>query len=414
MTDKINNVIKMEDRKPDAIDELNKKIIETSDTIDLEASIWNKPLNLPKLIDDEPSPQKWFIKDRILAARGAVVSGIGGSSKTRYVIHLAIGACLGKLPWDWEIEQTGRAVLVLTEDTADEFHRLIHKMCLSFELTRADKIKLYNRLIVYPLAGEQSILLKKDNHGNLEPSKLFEDLVATIHKQNAQGDIVFIGLDPAISLTEGDELNQTHQRRLGKIADDLAINTNTAVMLVAHAAKNPKEDLESHGARGGGALVDMVRGEFVMRNMTKKEAIKAKVSAEDRPRFVQLKGVKGNLMPASFYVPVWLQRDNYGNLEPADLDFNPDDTNCIGTKEKKAHEVLIEICKDGVKPKLKQWMEALIEINTIKKTKKQKAQEKEMHDIRKRLFEAGMIKKDGHGVWIPEVEDEGRDFDFND
>jgi RecA-family ATPase len=408
MTDK---VINMEAKKADVIDKLNSKLIETSDTIATEESIWNRPLNLPNLVDAEPLPLKWFIKDRIVAGRGVVVSGIGGSSKTRYVIHLAVGACLGKLPWDWEVAQTGRAILVLTEDTADEFHRLIHNMCLSSELTRADKIKLYDRLIVYPLAGKQSILLQKDKHGNLEPSQLFNDLVTTIQKQE---DIVFIGLDPALSLTDGEEIDQSHQRRLGKMADDLAVKTGSTVMLVAHAAKNLKEEITSHNSRGGGALVDAVRGEFVMRNMTKKEAHNAKVSAEDRPRIVQLVGVKGNMLPPSAYIPVWLQRDQYGNLEATDIEFNPDDTNCIGTKEKKAHEVLIEICKDGVKPKLKQWMEALIEINTIKKTKKQKAQEKEMHDIRKRLFEAGMIKKDGHGIWIPEVEDEGRDFDFND
>lgn len=411
MTDKINNVIKMEDRKPDAIDELNKKIIETSDTIDLEASIWNRPLNLPSLVDVEPEPQKWFIKDRIVAGRGVVVSGIGGSSKTRFVIHLAVGACLGKLPWDWEVAQTGRAVLVLTEDTAEEFHRLIHNMCLSFELTRADKIKLYEKLVVYPLAGEQSILLKKDNHGNLEPSQLFKELVTTIQKQE---DIVFIGLDPALSLTDGEEIDQSHQRRLGKMADDLAIKTNSTVMLVAHAAKNLKEEVTSHNSRGGGALVDAVRGEFVMRNMTKQEAHKAKVSPGDRPRIVQLVGVKGNMLPPSAYIPVWLQRDQYGNLEPADLDFNPDDVDCIGRKEKDALNALVEICKDGIKPKLKQWMEALIEAGIIKKNKKQKAQEKEMHEIRKKLFDAGMIKRDGHGIWIPEEEDEERDFDFND
>ncbi len=37
-----------------------------------------------------------------------------------------------------------------------------------------------------------------------------------------------------------------------------------------------------------------------------------------------------------------------------------------------------------------------------------------MHEIRKRLFDAEMIKKEGHGVWIPEDSGDEYDFDFND
>lgn len=374
-------------------------------------SIFDEPMNLPALLNIEPKPQKWFVRDRIPAGRGAVVSGIGGSSKTRLVIHLAVGACLGCLPWDWEVAQTGRAILVLTEDTEEEFHRVIHNMCLSLAITQDEKSKLYEGLIIYPLAGKQSILLSKNISGILEPSQLFHDLTNYIQQQ---GDIVFVGLDPALSLTDGEEIDQSHQRRLGKMADDLAVLTGATVMLVAHAAKNLKEEITSHNSRGGGALVDAVRGEFVMRNMTRKEAQKAKVSDEDRHRIVQLVGVKGNMLPPGAYIPVWLQRDQFGNLEPAELDFNPASSDCVGRKEKDALNMLVDICQDGTKPKLKQWMLAVIEAGIIKKTKKQKAQQQEMHEIRKRLFDAGMIKRAGHGVWIPEDSGDESDFDFND
>jgi len=59
-------------------------------------------------------------------------------------------------------------------------------------------------------------------------------------------------------------------------------------------------------------------------------------------------------------------------------------------------------------------MLACVEAGIIKKTKTQKAQQQEMHEIRKRLFDAEMIKKEGHGVWIPEDSGDEYDFDFND
>ncbi|MDD5526772.1 MAG: AAA family ATPase [Candidatus Omnitrophica bacterium] len=374
--------------------------------------IWDAPLDLPSLLDTEPEEINWFIKQRLIAGRGAVVSGVGGSSKTTLIKQLAVGAVLGRLPWDWEINTPGRALLCLTEDTPAEAHRAFHNACLALELTYAEKKKVYENVIIYPLAGEDVILLRKNSKNSLENSPLFDALVKKIQ---SIGNCVFVGLDPALSLTDGDELDQGHQRRLGKMCDNLAVLTGSTVMLVAHAPKSQKEEITSHNSRGGGALVDAVRTEFVMRTMTSKEAVKAKISdPEERFRHVQLVSVKGNFLPPAAYNPVWLRRDNFGMLHGAELDFNPASSDCIGKKEKDALNVLIEICQDGTKPKLNKWMLACVEAGIIKKTKTQKAQQQEMHEIRKRLFDAEMIKKEGHGVWIPEDSGDEYDFDFND
>ena len=385
----------------DGISKVEKQIEELS-------NIWKNPMSLTTLVDVEPSPQKWFIQDRIVAGRGVVVSGIGGSSKSRFLIHLAIGACIGDIPWNWEVVQTGRALLVLTEDTEEDFHRMLHNICLSLDITQDEKRTLYQKLIIYPLAGQEVSLLGKNKSGKLEPSDLFKDLVRFIQET---GDIVFIGLDPALSITDGDDMDQSHQRRLGKMTDDLAVLTGAVVMLVAHASKNLKEEITSHNSRGGGALVDAVRGEFVMRNMTRNEARRAKVSEEDRHKIVQLVGVKGNMLPPSAFIPVWLLRDQYGNLKPAEIEFNMD-VDSIGKREQDALKILIEMNNGGIMVKLGEWKKALIEAGIIKKTKKQKNQDQEMFIIRKKLFDAGMIKSESRGIWIPD--DSGNDFGFDD
>jgi hypothetical protein len=373
---------------------------------------WDAPLDLPALLDVEPEEIQWFIKKRLIAGRGAVVSGVGGSSKTTLIKQLAVGAVLGRLPWDWEIVTPGRALLVLTEDTKEEAHRALHNACLALDLTYEEKCAVYGGVLIYPLAGDDAILLKKNSKNSLENSPLFESLVRKIQ---SMGDCVFVGLDPALSLTDGDELDQGHQRRLGKMCDNLAVLTGTTVMLVAHAPKSQKEEITSHNSRGGGALVDAVRTEFVMRTMTLKESLKAKITdQEERFRHVQLVSVKGNFLPPAAYNPVWLRRDDFGMLHGAELDFNPASPDCVGKKEKDALNVLIEIRQDGTTPKLNQWMLACIEAGIIKKSKTQKAQQQEMHGIRKKLFDAGMIKNSGHGVWIPEDCSGEPDFDFND
>ena len=53
--------------------------------------IWDTPLDLPSLFNTEPEEIRWFIKKRLISGRGAVVSGIGGSSKTTLIKQLAVG-----------------------------------------------------------------------------------------------------------------------------------------------------------------------------------------------------------------------------------------------------------------------------------------------------------------------------------
>jgi len=371
--------------------------------------IWNEPLNLPALIDKIPPDQQWFIADRIPAGRGCVCSGIGGSSKTTFMKQLAIGAVLKRLPWDWEVATSGRALLCLTEDTEEEAFRSIHFMCEAMDLTRYEKEKVYNGLILFPLAGEDVILLRKTNTNTLETSDLFKSLVEKIQEM---GDCVFVGLDPALSLTDGDEQDQSDQRRLGKMCDNLAVLTGAAVMLICHAAKNFKEEISSHNSRGASSLIDAVRSEFVLRTMTRKEAKKAKlIDAEERFRHVQLVATKGNHLPPGAYLPVWLRRGDWGVLQESDISFS-DGSDGITGVDREALKVLDELCQTGSSVKLNDWRNALIEAKLIK-AGSAKTQETRMFRIRKNLYDNGLIQSPKRGYWEPDPA-EADVHDFND
>jgi len=369
--------------------------------------IWDNPATLTPFIDTEPKPLNWFIQDRVLMGRGMVITGIGGSSKTRFLYHMGAGAALGRLPWDWDIKGQGRSVLVLTEDVFEDLHRTIHNLCLSLDASFKEKRLIYESIIPYPLAGQDIKLLSKTKSGTLEKSNLFYSLA---NKINSIGNVVFVGLDPALSLTDGDELDQGHQRALGKMADDLAVQTGAVCALVTHATKGSmfKDELTSHNSRGGGAITDAVRAEYVMRTMIGKEAVKAKLeSQEERFRHVQLVGTKGNYLPPSAYIPIWLRRDDYGMLSQADISME-DDTG-PSKKEMEALEALREI-SGGCEVSLKDWRDKLIEMSLIKEGTKEN-QKKIMDRIRKRLNDCGYIQKgNGRGFWKITQEDNFLDF----
>lgn len=309
------------------------------------------PLDLACLMERTPPAVSFFVRDKMPLARGVLITGLGGSSKTRLIYHLALGGVLGRLPFDWQVERTGKAFLLLTEDVPEDVHRILHSMTRGLGLTPDEKAVVADNLIIHPLAGQDVKLLVKTPAGVLEKSPLFSEVTETI---KALGDVVFVGIDPALGVTEGDELDQNHQRSLGKMADDLAIATGATVALVSHATKGSlgQDELTSHSSRGGGAITDAVRAEYVLRNMTAKEATKAGIcDLEERRRYVQLSATKGNTLPPTAFVPIWLRRDDTGCLLGSDLQSGADvnggaEDTLFPAKMKAAMEVLQGLCAE--------------------------------------------------------------------
>ncbi len=367
------------------------------------AKAWGfEPLDTAKLIDTEPEAIEFLIKDRIQLGRGILTTGVGGSSKSRLLYHLAIGAAIGRLPWAWEVSRTGSSLLVLTEDTEGDVHRTLWGTCRAMGLSAEERGLVAKHVICYPLAGQDCRLLGVDSKTNaLVPNGLFKGLEDEILER---GNVVFVGLDPALSLTPGDEMNQGHQRALGKMADDLAVRTQAAVMLVAHASKGSlaRDELGSHNARGGGAITDAVRGEFSMRTMTAKEALDAGIDdKEERNRHVQIAATKGNHLPPSAFVEIWLRRGDHGTLSAANLEFRDKGQSANASPhDLKVRDVLIELCKTHT-PKLEEWRDVCIRQRLIAHGQHD-TQKKTMDRIVRRLSAGGYVTKGtGRGIYVP-------------
>lgn len=371
-------------------------------------SPWDSPVYAKDLLGFKPNPIAWFVRERIPAGRGILLTGIGGSSKTTTLIQVAIAGCIGRISWDWSIDRTGKVVLVLTEDTRDDAHNAVYAIAEVMRLSDEERALLAERLILYPLAGEDMRLLVKGHDGTLVKSHHFYSLVKRI---NELGDVVMVGLDPALSLTDGDEGEQTHQRMLGKTADDLGVLTGAAVVLVSHATKASAnaEELSSHNSRGGGAITDAARGEYAIRTMTAKEARQAGIEdTEERKRHKQIVCTKGNRIPPSGFVPIWLRAGHAGVLEQVAVHLDTAPTRGKagkGTVQRKAMRVLADLYakhhasvasgRDGTDARvaLADWRAAMKEAGIDRRRLK---------DLVESLEHAGVIRVDGRFVEIEE------------
>ena len=227
-----------------------------------------KPLNMAKVMRDDPKPIKWLFRQRVPGNRGALLTGLGGTSKTQMLYQMAIAAILGHCPWGWEVDTTGKAVLILTEDDANDPHITIHTIKVAMGLSAEQCHKIEESLIVFPLAGEDLKLMIRDADSGalIESGHLhgFEEMVKEV------GGVAFVGIDPALGVTEGDEASQSDQRALGRMADNLAVRCDCSVFILTHGTKGSlqSDEIGSHSSRGGGAITDAVRAEYGMRTMT--------------------------------------------------------------------------------------------------------------------------------------------------
>jgi len=58
--------------------------------------------SIAHMLRTPPPELTWFCRDRLLSNRAHLLVGIGGSSKTRALIQLAMAAVTGRLAWAWE------------------------------------------------------------------------------------------------------------------------------------------------------------------------------------------------------------------------------------------------------------------------------------------------------------------------
>lgn len=352
--------------------------------------------DISKFLDSDPPPRKWFVHNRLLAGRAGVMTGIGGASKTTALYHIGLGGVLGRLPWDWKIDTTGTALLFLTEDTADDAHHALAAMCE--DLSEEERALVGRKLRVFPLAGEDVRLL------SIDQGTLYENprALGLIERCRSFDDVVFIGIDPALALSEGDELSQAHQRYLGQFVDKIAIQTGACVMLVTHATKASAnaDEITSHASRGGGGITDAVRAEYVLRTMTAKEATAHGITSTDRKRYVQLVATKANKAPLDAFAPLWLERGRNGLLYPADLALVEKQDTALTMTDRRILDVLREMCKTST-PMRQEWRDECQKRGLISgKTEQAKVQS--MKRVIDRLKDAGQITAGfARGIYLP-------------
>lgn len=270
-----------------------------------------QPLNLGDTIRIANETVDYAISPIFRSGRAALITGLGASSKSTLLKQLAISVTTGKTALGMSVPKSGKAVLILAEDTEEDAHRSLDSIFRAMNLSDDDLALVHERLFIFPAAGKDCVIVSSDDE------KTSQRLEKLLHFIKSLGDVRLVGLDPAIALSRGRELDELAQRDLANTVEQIAIATGAAVIVISHAAKSVQyqQEIGSHASRGSGAITDAFRLEVLMRVMTSKEAKSFQIDDAQRHRYVRMQVTKANSLPPELMQPAWLERVTGGALK---------------------------------------------------------------------------------------------------
>jgi len=256
---------------------------------------------------DADLPQPDFVLPGLEPKSFSLIVAPGGTGKTFFGLDVAISVVLGRSIAGglFPAAPPAKAVYLAAEEQEVMLARRLR------DLTRADEraadSKLRQNLIVFPLQGEDSVLVKDG-----ETTPLFE----TVKTLSAGARLIIV--DPIRHLHNGEENDSTSAARFVNVMGQLAKMCGAAVIGVHHANRASGENAGSqHAARGSSALVDGARWQLNLSRMSEKDSEKYGIQGDDRMRYVALHVAKANYLASCSRR--WLARNADGRLSLVEL-----------------------------------------------------------------------------------------------
>ena len=173
-------------------------------------------------------PRCWLVRDRIPMGEPGIVSGDGGTGKTRLMLQLAASEAADQPDWvNGIIETHGTTVVYSAEEKLAEMHRRTADILAQRNLSFKD-VKGRLHFVRDP---DDVILARADRDGNVKPTLSLLRLEKTIALLRP----VLVIIENAADVYAGDESNRTTVTRfVRKVLGGLCDLSGAAVALIQH------------------------------------------------------------------------------------------------------------------------------------------------------------------------------------
>jgi RecA-family ATPase len=299
---------------------------------------------IDKYLSTAPPLRRWLLKDLVVLGKVGAVVAPGGSSKSQWMLQLAVSVATGiPLAEHWEVGETGGVMVFFAEDDDDEIHRRLHRVQnhLTIAGHRTALAPLAERLFIFSTIGTDTLLTKKGQTGEVSATFTVDRIVALASQIP---DLKLIVIDPGSRFRGGEENSNEDATRFVEALEKLAQQTGATVMLAHHANKNSSNtgEVNQGASRGASALTDGLRLQLNMNRPTETQAKAFNLPADTLGSFVAVTVTKTNY--SAIPAPVLLERGQDGYLSAVNA------TQAQNNAEQKAIVAVLRVLEAQSKP----------------------------------------------------------------
>ena len=270
---------------------------------------------IDRYLASDPPPRRWLLNDLIVLGKVGAIVAPGGSSKSQWLLQLAVGVATGiPVAEHWDIGETGGVLVFFAEDDEDEIHRRIKR--ITNHVTTAghgnELQGLEDRLYVFSTIGHNTLLTKREPSGEVTATGLVARIASLAeHIENLK----LIIIDPASRFRGGEENSNEDATRFVEALETLAKKTGATVLIAHHTNKGSYSADSEPGqgaSRGASALTDGLRWQMNLGRLTDKQLTSVGTSKDQTGRYVAATVTKTNY--SAFPAPILLERSDDGYL----------------------------------------------------------------------------------------------------
>lgn len=245
-------------------------------------------------------PRKWLLGTTLLRGYATVLGSMGGVGKTALAICFALALITGRHNIAGQhVFQRGKVWFITLEDDREELERRIAAAMIAHEI-KPDEVE--GKLFINDSASDRPLLLARaDENGSFVVCPDAERITTSIRDNG----ILLTVIDPLVKAHRAIENNNDHQDRLIGLANDIARQTNSAIMLPCHFRKGGGEGGSRDAIRGGGAFIDGARITRTIIQMDSGATKAFNIKPEDAFRYIRLQDAKSNMVPRQ--LAAWFQ-----------------------------------------------------------------------------------------------------------
>jgi RecA-family ATPase len=175
---------------------------------------------------DNVPKREWGVREMFPRRNVVLLSGEGAAGKTLLSLQLGVAHALGR-DWIGTLPELGPFLYLGAEDEADELQRRLSDILKSYGAEFKD---LADHIHLLSYAGEDAVLGAPDRMGIIQPTPLFERLLAAAIAIQP----VVIVLDTSADIFAGNEVDRAQVRQFIGLLRKMAIAANAYVVINSH------------------------------------------------------------------------------------------------------------------------------------------------------------------------------------